>query len=450
MEDYALKIEEEILDQYLNDISPRPWIVAFSGGKDSTMLLHLVWNALKRIKVDKRTRPIHIVCNNTLVENPKILIYVNKQLELIKSASTEQQMPFSVEHTLPSLNDTFWVNLIGRGYVAPNSGFRWCTERLKIRPTTRYILDKVSQHGEVIVLLGTRKAESSTRARTMKKHEIVGTRLSKHQLLGAYVYSPIKNLSTDQVWWYLAQNESPWHSDHIELVHIYRNASDNNDCPLITDISTPPCGQSRFGCWVCTVVQSDKTMNSLIESGERWLLPLLELRNFLAKTTRREDPDYDPTLYRMPVKRNFQEGPGPYWPKLRKEILEKLLVAQVTIQKERPDIQLITQQELVTIQVIWHRDFIYEFSISDIYNSFYGDRLKLNQSDEAIQEEQGLLRKICNKHRVDYEIIKNLLKAEKNRMLLMNKRGIQKDLENILYEYVIPTFTDVYKENSNK
>ena len=144
MKDSIVDIESEILDQYVNDENPRPWIIAFSGGKDSTLLLCLVWNALGRLEPTSRTRTIHVVCNNTLVENPILLKYIEKQLCLIRRAAIEQSMPITVEHTTPSLQDTFWVNLIGRGYAAPNSIFRWCTERLKIKPTTQYIKGKVS------------------------------------------------------------------------------------------------------------------------------------------------------------------------------------------------------------------------------------------------------------------------------------------------------------------
>ena len=147
MEDYTKdieNIENEILDQYVNDDNPRPWIIAFSGGKDSTTVLQLVWNSVSRLVPSQRKRDIHIVCNNTLVENPTILEYVKKQLESIRYEAIKQSMPINVEHTVPVLNNTFWVNLIGRGYAAPNTLFRWCTERLKIRPTTKYIQNQVS------------------------------------------------------------------------------------------------------------------------------------------------------------------------------------------------------------------------------------------------------------------------------------------------------------------
>ena len=450
MEDDIINIENEILDQYVNDENPRPWIIAFSGGKDSTTLLQLVWNSVKKLEPRLRKREIHIVCNNTLVENPTILTYVKKQLELIRIASIEQSMPIRVEHTIPSLNNTFWVNLIGRGYVTPNTLFRWCTERLKIKPTTKYIQDKVSTYGEVIILLGTRKAESNTRARSIKRHEVIGRRLAKHNLPGAYVFAPLKELTTQQIWWYLAENESPWHSNNADLVHIYRNASDNNDCPLITDISTPACGGSRFGCWVCTVVRSDKSMQNLIETGEDWMRPLLEFRNMLAKTIDRDNPNYEPQRYRMPIRRNSQEGLGPYWPRWREHILERLLLTQKTIQEKNPDIQLITDQEMVTIQVIWDRDFISEYSVSEIYSKVYGSRRESLSVHKDMSEERQMLKESCAINKLDFELINSLLKAQKNRILLMNKRGLQKDIENILDEYLHPVFTDVYREDNTQ
>jgi DNA sulfur modification protein DndC len=64
----------------------------------------------------------------------------------------------------PEVTDSFWVNMIGRGYPAPHSKFRWCTERMKIKPADKFILSKVAKHGEVVLILGQRRAESATRA----------------------------------------------------------------------------------------------------------------------------------------------------------------------------------------------------------------------------------------------------------------------------------------------
>jgi len=452
MRDLISNIEQEILDQYVNDSSSRPWILAFSGGKDSTTLLQLVWNSVKKLPPISRHRHIFLVCNNTLVENPKILRYVRNQLELIKIAAIRQSMPITVTHTTPSLQDTFWVNLIGKGYPAPNSMFRWCTDRLKIRPTTRYIREQISSYGEVIILLGTRKEESSTRARSMKRYEVKGRRLSKHTLPNAYVYAPLKNLSTSQVWDYLMEHKSPWDSRIEDMLEIYTQSGDyeSSDVPFFYNKNTPPSGNSRFGCWVCTVVREDRCMQRLIRSGEKWMEPLKELRDFLAKTIDREDPDYEPEKYRMPVRRNFREGLGPYWPRWRKYILERLLRAEATIREEKPELSLITRQELVTIQLIWHRDHIYEYDVSQVLNEMYGQDMELEDIGESVRTEKLLLKKACKSNESDYGLINNLLMAQKNRILLVNRRGLQKDIENILDEYLYQKFNDVYRKGRDQ
>ena len=68
-------IIEELKDQYLEeDRCNRPWIIGFSGGKDSTVLLTLTWLALQQLKEKghRLTRQVFVVCNDTMVENPVI------------------------------------------------------------------------------------------------------------------------------------------------------------------------------------------------------------------------------------------------------------------------------------------------------------------------------------------------------------------------------------------
>lgn len=276
MKKYSERIDfviDEILDQYMYaDKSYRPWIIGFSGGKDSTVLLTLTWLALKKIKEQtpvpfQLRRPIYVVCNDTLVENPIISSYVDDVLEQIQKAAREQDLPIFVRKTIPRLEDSFWVNVIGKGYPVPNTAFRWCTEKMKIKPTARFITEQVDECGEAIVLIGTRKAESATRARSIKKHEIHGQRLTHHTLLkNTFVYAPIKELMLEEIWYIINAIPSPWGYDNSVLFNIYLDASaDDYECPtVVTDKSHGSCGQSRFGCWVCTVVKDDKSMRSLI------------------------------------------------------------------------------------------------------------------------------------------------------------------------------------------
>jgi len=441
------EIENEIIEQYLETDGCIPWIIGYSGGKDSTMLLQLVWYALKRVPVKKRIRPIHVVCNNTLVENPKVLNYVESALLNIEKGAKKQKFPITVNQTTPAIEDSFWINLIGKGYPAPNSMFRWCTERLKIRPTTKFILDKINESGEAIILLGTRESESSNRAKSMKKHEVKGSRLRNHHSLpNANVYTPIKKVDTNEVWQYLMAAPSPWGAKNKDLVTLYGNAS-AGDCPLITDVSTPSCGQSRFGCWVCTVVKKDKSMEFLIENGEEWMEPLVDLRDFLHETIDRDHPDYEKKKldYRMGTRRNGAKGLGPYHPKWRRFILHSLLKAQKAIDEEKTGYKLITNQELVAIQVTWHRDDIFEYSVAEIYKEVFGkDFAFQSEIDQTILKEKELLKESCSPDEGDYKLINQLLTLQKSKTILMNKWGLYKDLENKLDEYLEPTKEYVY------
>ena len=424
-------IQEEIQDQYFADDNNVSWIVGFSGGKDSTMLLQLVWSAIKSLPAEVRTRNIYVVCNNTLVENPKIIEYTERVLKKIQIAAAEQSMPVTVHRTIPKLEDTFWVNLIGKGYPAPNNIFRWCTERMKINPTTQFILDKISDEGEAIILLGTRSDESVSRARSIKKHEIEGQRLRKHVLPNAFVYAPIKDVLTDELWQYLAQVPSPWKADNKELITLYRNAN-SGDCPLVIDTTTPSCGNSRFGCWVCTVVSRDKSMEALIGNGEEWMEPLMDLREILAKS--RDDENCREKRRRDGTQK---EGAlGPYMPSFRAEFLEKLFIAQKEIQKVQPEISLINYQELVAIQVTWYRDNIFNYKVAEIYQKVFGTEITLGAGDEGLIREKELLKDSCKDNPQDFELINKLLALQKTKTILMNNRGLQNVLENQLDQFI--------------
>ena len=187
--------------------------------------------------------------------------------------------------TMPEVNDSFWVNLIGRGYPAPRPKFRWCTQRLKIKPSNKYVLDVVNKNGEAIMALGTRKAESAERKKVIEKYE-KSTRehLSRNhdpKFDRVWIFAPIKEWTNDDVWEYLATYDNPWGHKNSDLMTMYRGATKDNECPLVVDSSTPSCGDSRFGCYVCTLVDKDKSMSAMIQNDDEksWMTPLAEFRN---------------------------------------------------------------------------------------------------------------------------------------------------------------------------
>ena len=146
-----------------------PWVVGYSGGKDSTAVLQIVWRALAGLEPEQRTKPVHVISTDTLVENPVVAAWVTHSLDVMAAAAEAQGLPLTPHRLTPTVTDTFWVNLIGRGYPAPRPKFRWCTERLKIKPSNSFIREMVRSHGEAILVLGTRKAESSGRHARMAK-----------------------------------------------------------------------------------------------------------------------------------------------------------------------------------------------------------------------------------------------------------------------------------------
>ena len=275
-------ITSEIQELYCQD--KLPWIIGYSGGKDSTAVFQLIWYAIAALHPDQRTKTIYVITTDTLVENPIVSAWVTKSLDLMKVAAKEQNLPIEPILLKPAIKDTFWVNLIGKGYPAPRQGFRWCTERLKIKPSDNYIREKIRESGEVILVLGTRKSESATRAALMAKHR--NWRVLPHvnynpSRPNSLIYTPIEDWHTDEVWIYLMQWGNPWGNNNKELFSMYRGATADNECPLVIDTSTPSCGSSRFGCWVCTLVDKDKSMEAMIQNDEEkeWMQPLLELRN---------------------------------------------------------------------------------------------------------------------------------------------------------------------------
>jgi DNA sulfur modification protein DndC len=423
---------------YLQD--NRPWVIGFSGGKDSTCTLQLVWYALAGLSREQLSKPIYVISSNTLVESPAIVSYIRKSIDSIGSSADAAGLPISAQMVQPLVNDSFWVNLIGRGYPAPSTKFRWCTDRLKIQPANRFILDQVARFGEVILVLGVRSAESATRAQVMAMHQIEGSPLRTHRsLLGALVYAPIADWSTEDVWNYLLQNaETPWHSDNNDLAAMYRTA--DGECPLVVDTSTTSCGNSRFGCWVCTVVTRDKAMESMIDGGQWWMEELLKLRDFLAETQaperRREVRSVRKLNGQILLKGATNEAsPGPYTFEFCKEILEKVLTVQRNLP---PDVaetfELISEAELLAIRSLWlSQRHDWEDSLPKIYESALGKRWLLSlDARQDNTEDARLTDDIAATFGIPALLLRKLIDTERKSQGLRRRSKIFSELDAVL------------------
>ena len=333
----------QLLRGYMAD--QRPWVVAYSGGKDSTLVLQLVYEMLLGLPANK-LKPVHVIASDTMVETPIVVDYVNNNLEQIRRHAESSYLDISVHLVQPDIESSFWCNIIGKGYPPPNRWFRWCTSKLKIKPIRNVIEKIAADYGSVVLLLGTRIAESSNRSRQMKSRDYSSSGLNPHhEIPNALVMSPISDWSTEQVWEYLYEhNPAPWEVTHDDMLALYRQAN-SGECPVVTDLNTPACGGNRFGCWTCTVVKEDKSMLGFLNSGDEWMLPLYDFRQKLKDWREEED-------LRNKFKRDGREGLGAFNSETRQLILKELLAVEQIVKRE-----LIKDAELIEIQRLWSKEF---------------------------------------------------------------------------------------------
>lgn len=342
-----------------------PWLVAYSGGKDSTILLQMVWEMVSKLSPEKRNRQVIVVGNDTLVESPLVIKHLRDSLNVVEKAARDRNMPFDVRITEPAIDQTFWVSVIGRGYIPPTRNFRWCTDRMKILPTSRLLKDIVSSHGGAVLLIGTRRSESSNRRRGMEKRKVSARSTNRHDTIeGGRVFAPLADLRDEDVWMTLMQRRPPWGGTHRRLMTLYRAAGGGGECPLVlTKDDAPSCGSSspRFGCWTCTVVAKDRSLRGLINSGHEDAEKMEQLSGFRDWLIELREDDSN----RLPVRRdgnqrNRSDGSqvfGPFRIEIRECILDRLQSLEESIGEP-----ILSPGELDCIRDVWWRDRISESS----------------------------------------------------------------------------------------
>jgi len=432
---------EEIRELYCSDLVP--WVVGYSGGKDSTAVLQLVWMALRALPEEKRTKPVHVISTDTMVENPIVAAWVAKSLKEMEQQAKTDHIPVIPHPLKPKVKDSFWTCLIGKGYPSPRHKFRWCTYRLKILPSNTFIREIIQKHGAAILCLGIRKAESSKRSHVMSKLEKnrVRERLSPNSNLpNCDVYSPIESWSNDDVWMYLMQYANAWGYDNKQLLNMYRGASADGECPLVVDAGTPSCGASRFGCWVCTLVDKDRSMAAMIQNDQEkeWMLPLLALRDKLGNKDDHHLRDFRRLRGNVEL---FNDAPirGPYTPKARAHWLRLVLEAQEFAREHGPkdaaNIEFITLEELIAIRHIWYYEKREtEDVLPGIYKEVTGEDFPEGPLDENRQIRAGelqVLKKICGDDELHYELIRGLLAVEETYRAKIKRAGLYEELTKV-------------------
>lgn len=292
------------------------------------------------------------------------------------------------------------------------------------------------------MLLGVRRAESARRAQAMNGHARKGKNLSyHHDLRGAYVYTPLEDWATDDVWQYLLQVPSPWGGNNRDLAALYQTAQ-AGECPLVIDKTTPSCGGGRFGCWTCTVVTRDRAMEAMIDAGEEWMQPLVEFRDELAAT---QDPARKPEI-REHKRRNGRveerDGHfvwGPYTPDFRKHLLRRLLETEREVQQVGPDpeMRLITDDELHEIRRLWRTEMHdWEDSVPRIYQDVVGKPLPglTNEHGAFSGREKAVLTRISQQRNVPGDLVFKLIDLEGQMFGRMRRTAVQAKIDHVLSE----------------
>lgn len=478
-----------------------PWVIGYSGGKDSTAIVQIIWNAVSELKSEgKATKPVHVISTDTLVENPIVAIWVDRSLKQMKKAVIEQDLPIQPHKLTPKTENRFWVNLIGKGYPAPRYKFRWCTDRLKISPSNTFIQDVVKKNGEAILVLGTRKHESTIRTTSMENIENRSDNTRKNdglnvntQLDRVWVYTPVEDWTNDDVWSFLTQQKNPWGYKNTDLLGMYQGATDGGECPLVVDQSTPSCGDSRFGCYVCTMVGEDKSMAAMIANDEEkeWMIPLLALRNEIDINDSNKDKKAN-KIARDKHNRDFRRMNGsltvhismkefseqkdltdsedifellaqyedntdfkyenlpadivrgPYKQAFRESMLRKVLQAEIEVRKYAPtdvkNLELLTLEDLEEIRRIWVDDKNEaEDSLPLIYTEITGKKYPGAQRAYSPVINHSILSQLKNfciqyndPDELKYQQLRNLLSIEDKYKHQLRRAKISDELETTI------------------
>jgi DNA sulfur modification protein DndC len=323
-----------ITSAYLSD--PEPWVVGYSGGKDSTAVVKLVFQSLLRLRRPRKL--VTVIYCDTGVEVPLAATLARQALGDLELEAASHHLPISIRVLSPPIHERYWVKVIGRGYPPPTDKFRWCTDLLRIDPVTRFLESEEATSATVI--LGVRESESASRSLTLVENQ-TDDRFWKNQRgkRDRRLFMPIIDYSIQDVWNVNLRLDLPSSLRAEEVAALYADAS--GECPAVRDMKGAPCGKARFGCWTCTVAKNGTTLRNLIASGHENLAPLLEFRLWLER--HRSDP-----RFRRIRRRNGSPGPGPMTLPWRRLALRKLLEAQ-----SRSKLSLINKDELEAISTEW-------------------------------------------------------------------------------------------------
>ena len=364
-EEIALEILEHY---YLTD--DRPFCVAYSGGKDSSVILYLTIKMLEKLKKNgvELYKTVLVINSNTLAELPPVLQHLESSLKKIENYAKKNNLPVEVKEVVPETKNTLNVQLLGVGMPPPSNQLRWCTDKLKVFPIDKEITQNFPT-GEFISIIGTRRDESFSRELRIEKKSVKGTNLKLNdRYKNASNLMPIELWSTKDVWEYLfKQTNELLNIDFLWKIYSDASGKDTNECTFVgaggkhIEEGKIGCGVSRFGCWQCYMVRDkDKSLDGLMQSGYEKVELYKEYRDWFWNLTQQgwektrdvySHRHQGQEFYNKGGKENPKYGmtmPKGLTLKIRKQAFKKILELQDKLNET-----IITENEIKLIQERW-------------------------------------------------------------------------------------------------
>ncbi|WP_236043016.1 phosphoadenosine phosphosulfate reductase family protein [Pseudomonas arcuscaelestis] len=247
-------------------LAGRHLVVAWSGGKDSSVTLNLAFTALRELKAEGVEIPtLHCIHSDTRMENPRVLMYNKGQIKSIEAHAVATGIPTRVWVASPTLSNDYLVALLsGRSIMSVGANTKCSVmakgtalDRIK-RQVRAFVAEKTGvkpKHANLVSLIGTRFDESTSRATKMKERGESSIEAVDAMDDGQMVLSPIADWNTFDVFTYIGHVRSQKieaYDPFDELVSIYRDAN-GGECMVNSFLSgkeqaRPACG-ARLGCW---------------------------------------------------------------------------------------------------------------------------------------------------------------------------------------------------------
>ena len=249
------------------------WAVAYSGGKDSSATLSVVWYLIQSGHVPA-PETLNVLYADTRMELPPLHTAAMQMLDNLRAKGVDCRV------VLPELDDRFFVYMFGRGVPPPSNTFRWCTPHIKIEPMENALLELREQFGEKFLMLtGVRIGESA------KRDDRIALSCGKN---GAECGQGWYQESTPE---HVADTLAPLL--HWRICHVWDWLM--FEAPALSDLPTHIVAESyggddaqevnaRTGCVGCNLASRDLALITILKL-EKWqyLRPLMNLRPLYAE-----------------------------------------------------------------------------------------------------------------------------------------------------------------------